>query len=307
MGDENDRSMETELEYEEEEDEDEDEDKDEDEDELDEPKELEMLPPRLSWWVGADGQKHLEILVINYDINNKNKLQMIEPCSICYLPFSTKGNHRICCLPCGHLYGLSCIKKWLFQSSSSGKCPQCNTSCKYEDVIPLYASRLYDSAHQKASSTRHFPFTKKGLTEFREHERLWRVDTENMHFEGSKKLVDVLEHQSDVMNKQYALLTLGADLVARVKELEQRAENLGQADALRRWAGAFKRRANALGRRYVALGRHADVLEQRKKELERRLSAFKPSSNFFNQMYKEYFTQQMNSEPFTAAPTCHKH
>nr|GEY42466.1 zinc finger, RING/FYVE/PHD-type [Tanacetum cinerariifolium] len=183
------------------------------------------------------------------------------------------------CLPCRHLYGLSCIKKWLIQSSSSGKCPQCNTLCKYEDVIPLYASRLCDSAHQKASSTRHFPFTKKGLIEFREHERLWRVDTEKMHFEDSKKLVDVLEHQSDVMNKQYALLTLGADLVARVKELEQRAKNLGQADALRRW------RANALGRRSVALGRHAVVLEQRKKELERRLSAFKPSSNFFNQMY----------------------
>nr|GEZ70007.1 hypothetical protein [Tanacetum cinerariifolium] len=45
MGDENDRSMETELEYEEE-------DEDEDEDELDELEE--MFPPRLSCWVGAD-------------------------------------------------------------------------------------------------------------------------------------------------------------------------------------------------------------------------------------------------------------
>nr|GFB94114.1 zinc finger, RING/FYVE/PHD-type [Tanacetum cinerariifolium] len=78
MGDENDRSMETEL---------------EDEDELDELEE--MLPPRLSCWVGADGKQHLEILVIINDINNKNKLQMIDPCSICYLPFFTQGNHRI--------------------------------------------------------------------------------------------------------------------------------------------------------------------------------------------------------------------
>nr|GFB16735.1 hypothetical protein [Tanacetum cinerariifolium] len=81
--------METEMEYEEE-------DEDEDEDELDELEE--MLPPRLSCWVGADGKQNLEILVINNDINNKNKLQMIEPCSICYLPFSTQGNHRICLL-----------------------------------------------------------------------------------------------------------------------------------------------------------------------------------------------------------------
>ncbi|GJT48845.1 zinc finger, RING/FYVE/PHD-type containing protein [Tanacetum coccineum] len=303
MGDENDRSIETELEYEEEEEEEEEEEKeeviefeDEDEDELDEDEleELEeMTPPRLSCWVGADGKQHHEIVVIDNDINNilKNKLHMIEPCSICYLPFSTRGNHRICCLPCGHLYGLSCIKKWLIQSSSGGKCPQCNTLCKYKDVILLYASRVCASAHQKASSTRHFPFTKKGLTEFREHERLRRVDTEKMHAEDSKKLVDVLKHQFDVVNKQFALLTQGADLLTQAKELEQRDENLGQADALRRGARALKWRARALGRRCAALGRRADVLEQRTDELESRLSAFNRSSNFFNQMYKEHLAQ----------------
>ncbi|GJW01395.1 hypothetical protein Tco_1556646 [Tanacetum coccineum] len=98
MGDENDRSIETELEYEEEEEEEKEEViefEDEDEDELDELEE--MTPPRLSCWVGADGKQHHEIVVIDNDINNilKNKLHMIEPCSICYLPFSTRGNHRI--------------------------------------------------------------------------------------------------------------------------------------------------------------------------------------------------------------------
>nr|GEX49497.1 hypothetical protein [Tanacetum cinerariifolium] len=88
-----------------------------------------------------------------------------------------------------------------------------------------------------------------GADEYREHERLWRVDAEKMHAEDSKKLVDVLEHRFDVVDNRCAFLTLGAELVAQAKELEQRAENLGHADALRRRAGAFKRLANALGRR----------------------------------------------------------
>ncbi|MFS8005125.1 putative transcription factor C2H2 family [Helianthus anomalus] len=46
------------------------------------------------------------------------------------------------CLPCGHIYGLSCIKKWLQQSRGSGKCPQCNNVCTLKDVRVLYASRL---------------------------------------------------------------------------------------------------------------------------------------------------------------------
>ncbi|GJR53337.1 hypothetical protein Tco_1403858 [Tanacetum coccineum] len=71
MGDENDRSIETELEYEEEEKEEVVEiDEDEDEDELDELEELEeMTSPRLSCWVGEDGKQHHEIVVIDNDIN----------------------------------------------------------------------------------------------------------------------------------------------------------------------------------------------------------------------------------------------
>ncbi|GKE36253.1 zinc finger, RING/FYVE/PHD-type containing protein [Tanacetum coccineum] len=123
----------------------------ESEEEEDEIEELEeMTSPRISCRIGADGKKHHEIVVGIYDDLNgfKNRLEMIDPCSICFLPFSTQGNHRICCLPCGHLYGFSCIKKWL-QTSSGGKCPQCKTSCAYKDVIRLYASRA--SAYQKVN------------------------------------------------------------------------------------------------------------------------------------------------------------
>ncbi|TXG58444.1 hypothetical protein EZV62_016273 [Acer yangbiense] len=63
-------------------------------------------------------------------------------CSICMDAWTNKGDHHISCLPCGHIYGLSCIKKWLQQCRSPGKCPQCNQKCSLTDVRKLFASRI---------------------------------------------------------------------------------------------------------------------------------------------------------------------
>nr|KYP70909.1 RING finger and WD repeat domain-containing protein 3 [Cajanus cajan] len=56
--------------------------------------------------------------------------------------WTNNGEHHICCLPCGHIYGMSCIKRWLQQRKNSGKCPQCNRKCSMKDVRKLYASRV---------------------------------------------------------------------------------------------------------------------------------------------------------------------
>uniref|UniRef100_A0A0R0KRF6 RING-type domain-containing protein n=1 Tax=Glycine max TaxID=3847 RepID=A0A0R0KRF6_SOYBN len=61
-------------------------------------------------------------------------------CPICMDVWTSSGDHHICCLPCGHMYGLSCIKKWLQQHRNSNKCPQCNRNCSIKDVRKLYAS-----------------------------------------------------------------------------------------------------------------------------------------------------------------------
>ncbi|KAJ4704979.1 E3 ubiquitin-protein ligase RFWD3 [Melia azedarach] len=63
-------------------------------------------------------------------------------CPICMDAWTNNGSHHICCLPCGHIYGLSCIKRWLQQGQSSGKCPQCNQKCSLKDVRKLFASRI---------------------------------------------------------------------------------------------------------------------------------------------------------------------
>ncbi|VVA41076.1 PREDICTED: E3 ubiquitin-ligase RFWD3 [Prunus dulcis] len=62
-------------------------------------------------------------------------------CPICLDAWTNDGDHRICCLPCGHIYGMSCITKWL-QRRNSRKCPQCNQKCKLKDVRKLFVSQV---------------------------------------------------------------------------------------------------------------------------------------------------------------------
>ncbi|CAM6040464.1 unnamed protein product [Sphagnum compactum] len=46
-------------------------------------------------------------------------------------------------LACGHLFGKSCIKRWLRQAGKKqGKCPQCNCRARIEDLRMVYVPRI---------------------------------------------------------------------------------------------------------------------------------------------------------------------
>ncbi|KAB2066370.1 hypothetical protein ES319_A09G155500v1 [Gossypium barbadense] len=63
-------------------------------------------------------------------------------CPICMEAWTTTGDHHVCCLPCGHIFGFSCIRKWLQQRGTTKKCPQCNRKSTLKDVRKLFASRV---------------------------------------------------------------------------------------------------------------------------------------------------------------------
>ncbi|KAH7423071.1 hypothetical protein KP509_12G038200 [Ceratopteris richardii] len=64
-------------------------------------------------------------------------------CPICMDPWTGEGMHRICCLACGHLFGRSCIRKWLQQQGKkNSKCPHCNRKARIEDIRDLYIPTL---------------------------------------------------------------------------------------------------------------------------------------------------------------------
>ncbi|XP_044983402.1 E3 ubiquitin-protein ligase RFWD3-like [Hordeum vulgare subsp. vulgare] len=62
-------------------------------------------------------------------------------CCICMDPWDSYGAHRICCIPCGHVYGRSCLERWLLRcGSTSAKCPQCCQRFKHRHIINLYST-----------------------------------------------------------------------------------------------------------------------------------------------------------------------
>ncbi|XP_011024368.1 PREDICTED: E3 ubiquitin-protein ligase RFWD3-like isoform X2 [Populus euphratica] len=77
--------------------------------------------------------KRREDIVKEYDLDGLN-------CAICMEPWRSEGDHQVSCLPCGHLYGFSCICKWLQRPVPTTKCPQCNAKCKFKDIRKLYTT-----------------------------------------------------------------------------------------------------------------------------------------------------------------------
>ncbi|KAI4996451.1 hypothetical protein ZWY2020_051371 [Hordeum vulgare] len=61
-------------------------------------------------------------------------------CCICMDPWAPYGAHRICCIPCGHVYGRSCLERWLLGCGNvSAKCPTCSERFKHMHIINLYS------------------------------------------------------------------------------------------------------------------------------------------------------------------------
>ncbi|XP_036337320.1 E3 ubiquitin-protein ligase RFWD3 [Rhagoletis pomonella] len=66
-------------------------------------------------------------------------------CPICLDNWEMSGEHRLVSLRCGHLFGDSCIRRWLTESArQSGikACPQCKAKATNRDIRCLYAKRL---------------------------------------------------------------------------------------------------------------------------------------------------------------------
>eukprot|EP00960_Hanusia_phi_P054004 762521-Hanusia_phi.AAC.4 len=62
-----------------------------------------------------------------------------DTCMICFEQWTNSGEHRVVCLSCGHLFGGSCIKRWL---SERKHCPTCNQAAKRRDIRTVFASNL---------------------------------------------------------------------------------------------------------------------------------------------------------------------
>lgn len=64
-------------------------------------------------------------------------------CPICLDVWEMTGIHRLTSLKCGHLFGHSCIKRWLQECAPGTRCcPSCKTRAHKRDMRFLYAKRV---------------------------------------------------------------------------------------------------------------------------------------------------------------------
>ncbi|XP_058065696.1 E3 ubiquitin-protein ligase RFWD3 [Anopheles bellator] len=64
-------------------------------------------------------------------------------CSICLDEWTTSGEHRVVSLRCGHLFGQSCITRWLQSNVGPHRCcATCKTRASVRDFRPIYAKAV---------------------------------------------------------------------------------------------------------------------------------------------------------------------
>ncbi|KAK9723902.1 hypothetical protein RND81_05G033200 [Saponaria officinalis] len=138
-------------------------------------------------------------------------------CPICMEPWSSSGEHLPSCLSCGHMFGMSCIKKWLGQCRSSakaGKCPQCNKKCTLKDVRRIYGSRVVVVDEESQKRIR---FLEAKCSSLEKQDEEWR----KKEIEWRMKML-VWQKKEACWREKYE------DLNKRTSNLERSVEELGK-------------------------------------------------------------------------------
>lgn len=68
-------------------------------------------------------------------------------CTICFEQWTNMSDHRLVSLRCGHLFGRSCITRWL---KGQNRCPQCNARARKSEIRNIYARavKVIDSSER---------------------------------------------------------------------------------------------------------------------------------------------------------------
>ncbi|XP_066592526.1 E3 ubiquitin-protein ligase rfwd3.S-like isoform X2 [Prorops nasuta] len=169
-------------------------------------------------------------------IANNSDSENDESCPICMDEFTNSGEHRICCLRCGHLFGHSCILRWLQTSCTSAtrRCPQCNKKAAVRDIRMLYAKRLkpvdtteVDKLKKQLSTV----IVEKNMLEI----EIMRLNTKQKLYDqqlaSMKERIKVLESQT--ANQSFRLLSHNATMSGNKKFHLERSIEICKDDGCR--------------------------------------------------------------------------
>ncbi|KAG2555369.1 hypothetical protein PVAP13_9KG557500 [Panicum virgatum] len=85
-------------------------------------------------------------------------------CCVCMEPSTCSGAHRLCCIPCGHVYGRSCLENWLIACGNTSA--KCGKAFERKHIINLYIpGNLWDGCCRIQEVEAHYSRVAKYLAE----------------------------------------------------------------------------------------------------------------------------------------------
>ncbi|KAL6847588.1 hypothetical protein ACP4OV_022614 [Aristida adscensionis] len=205
-----------EEEYEEEEDEEEVED-DDDEEELSEEEEGQGGDGISVGWAEAEAEGD------EHGVERKPAAAGATACCVCMEPWTCYGEHRICCIPCGHVYGRSCLEMWLSRCGNTrAKCPQCSKRFKLKHITNLYApGNTLDGCWRIQEVKAEYD------SKIAEIEAKVRPELERCLYEHAEKTLFLEKVQSEVVENQIKLgEQLRADILSLIGNKQELKEQL---------------------------------------------------------------------------------
>lgn len=154
------------------------------------------------------------------NVIDDDSLDEDQRCPICLEVWSNAGEHRLCSLRCGHLFGLKCITQWfsVAQNASARKCPECNTKASKKDVRVLYAKslRCVDTSEieklkvQLTDTTRERDMFQKQLAQYQSNEVIYKQQLSSFQntISDLRKRVQDLTSEKNCFVLQYQNKTL---------------------------------------------------------------------------------------------------
>lgn len=133
-------------------------------------------------------------------------------CMICMEEWTIGSQHRVCCLKCGHLFGRSCIERWIKDKGSSAKCPSCNKPAKKRDLIDLWCKSITATDETELIQAQ----------EALEREKKLRQTDSAIIYSNTTKL-NMLLDQLGVLKREVLVLREG---ISRRDEINKKLHNL---------------------------------------------------------------------------------
>ncbi|KAL6641210.1 hypothetical protein ACP70R_019391 [Stipagrostis hirtigluma subsp. patula] len=126
------------------------------------------------------------------------------------------------CIPCGHVYGTSCLERWLQHcGNTSAKCPQCGERFEHKHIINLYApGNLWDGCCriQEVKEQLVAEVLERTKSEFAEREKLMKqvlseliesiADLQNLRQSYKMTLSSLKERMMNMVQKNVPLMDI---------------------------------------------------------------------------------------------------